>query len=121
MGRLGTRRRVLVVDEDADLAETTRTLLQLEFDAEVASSALEAAAKLGAVRYDAVVCGNEVGHAQLLLSTIKAVFPEIRRVLYRGGGGLNGALVALGTVDVVVAKPATCSELSVAVDPYARA
>jgi DNA-binding response OmpR family regulator len=110
------RRRVLIVDDDADLLELLKDALRDEYDVEVAGSALEAASRLPVFQPDLVlldirlpdVSGLEVcRHFQSYRKTRKA--PIVTMSAY--GGEIDPAEVRRSGADAFLPKPLKMSEL----------
>lgn len=103
----GTRKRVLLVDDDA----TTRALLRLAVEAEAdvreCQSAEEALALMRAGRYDVVVTDHLMGFMQGadLLQLVAREHPGTRRVMATAYTDIEHTLRRAGAAHAFISKP----------------
>jgi two-component system response regulator VicR len=107
--------RILIVDDEVEVAKALRRLLRKEYEIEIAASGEEALAKIDAFRPDAVLSDFRMPgmNGAELLSAIKARMPLTLRLILSGYADLDSVLASVndGEICRFLRKPWDDAEL----------
>ena len=105
---------LLLVDDDEQVLRVALRILRDEWDVHTAHDAMEAARMLKEKKFDTVLTDYEMpGHNGIwLLSEVKRLNPETRRVLFSGSSPVSlSEHLTSGVVECFVSKPTSRSVL----------
>src|SRR5258708_13228711 len=92
--RIGTRKRVLVIDDERSVRDAVRRMLSRSFEVEIAGGCEEALDKIAHATFDAVLCDLMMasGGGEALFDKLQATCPELAsRLIFVTGGATDEA------------------------------
>jgi DNA-binding NtrC family response regulator len=112
------RLKILLVEDDPDIARVTRRQLERHHQVTVATTLADARTLVDSTRFDAVLADLDLKaeNCDELLAYLQRAQPGVRRVLYSGGKQETvQPRLERGLAHGVVPKPATVEQLLAAV------
>jgi signal transduction histidine kinase/CheY-like chemotaxis protein len=90
--RIGTRKRVLVVDDERPVRDALRRMLSRSFEVDIASGGQEALDKIAQESFDVILCDLMMasGGGEVLFAKLQAACPELAsRLIFVTGGATD--------------------------------
>jgi signal transduction histidine kinase/ActR/RegA family two-component response regulator len=123
--RIGTRKRVLVVDDERPVRDALRRMLSRSFEVDIAGGGEEALDKMAHQSFDVVLCDLMMasGGGEALFAKLQAISPELAsRLIFVTGGATDEASKAFlaRQTQPVLYKPVDHASLIAKIDQIVK-